>query len=93
MTTGYVTTYAIYITNNNVSYSNTTSDNPTATIIPPNILSRCNNTAYMSEASAAAIDQHNTKLKLVCDLYRTKTGGTYRSMYAECIDLFNGDLS
>lgn len=84
--------YGIYPGAVNAGFSNITSNTPNVTPKTPTVSARCN-ASYFSTASAGAIDQENSKFRMVGELYRSKPGGVIRSLWDGLIDLYNMDNS
>lgn len=76
----------------NAGFSNSTSNTPNVTPKTPIIYARCN-ANYFSTTSAGALDQENSKFRMVGELYRSKPGGVIRSLWDGLIDLYNMDNS
>ena len=83
----YSVSYGLYGALTAATFSSTTSNTPTVTVKKPTLNARCS-TSYFSTAMAAAIDQENTKFKIVGDLYRIPKGGIVRTLYEELCDLY-----
>lgn len=73
------------------SFSNQTADSPTVVIMSPRISARTN-AMYFSAASAGAIDQNASVIKIRGDLYRMSPNSTLRQIYGSVVDLFNNPM-
>ena len=91
LTYTFSVSYGLYATATAATFSNSTSNTPTVTIKTPALTARCSNT-YFSTTMANAIDQANSKMYMVGELYRFPVGSTMRSMYGEMVDYFNADV-
>lgn len=84
--------YGLYISATAATFSNSTTDTPTITIKTPAINARCSGT-YFSTARAAAVDQENTTLKLVGELYRVRANTSPMSkMFERVVNIYNTPL-
>lgn len=84
--------YGFYIGATAATFSNATTNTPTITFKSPTINSRCS-TTYFSTARAANVDQDNSKVKLVGELWRVKRGtSASRRMYDFLVDLYNDSI-
>ena len=91
-TIAYSASYGFYISAVAATFSNATSNTPNMTIKTPAINTRCNST-YMSTNSAGYIDQNNSELKLVGDLYRVSKGGAMSQIWTGMTYLYNNPLT
>lgn len=87
-TSTYSISYGIYPTVVAATFSSTTAASPNVTLYPPNIYACCN-ASYFATARAAELDQANSKIHIVGELYRSRPGAVMRSIYGGLIDLFN----
>ena len=72
--------------------SSTTADSPQVTIKTPVLAARCN-ASYFSTGNAEKVDQANTSVKLVGDLYRVKKGTSHTAGTWGIIDnIYNNPL-
>ena len=83
--------YGFYSAAVAATFSNATSDTPKITIKTPTVSARCS-TTYFATSRAASVDQANSKLRLVGDLYRVKKGTFVRAMYGDVVNLFNHSI-
>lgn len=84
----YSISYGLYGAATAVGYSSTTKDNPTVTIKTPTINAKCH-ASYFATNMAEAIDQENSKIYIIGELYRIPVGSTIRSLYNNMIAYHN----
>lgn len=91
LTYTWANTYGLYMAMSTATFSSSTSNTPNLTIKTPALTARCSAT-YFSTANASTVDQTNTKLKVVGDLYRVNRGGVVRSMYGDLVGIINNGI-
>lgn len=84
----YNVSYGIYPSAVAATFSNTTAASPNVTIYQPHYYARCNAT-YFATGRASELDQDNSRIRIVGELYRSRPGAAMRSIYGGLIDLFN----
>lgn len=87
----YSVSYGLYGSGTAATFSNSSSNTPNITIKTPALYARCSST-YFSTAMANAIDQENSKMYVVGELYRFPVGSTMRGLYNDMIDYFNEEI-
>lgn len=87
----YSISYGIYPSVTAATFSSSTANAPTVTIKTPAINARCSST-YFATARASELDQSNSIVKIVGELYRMKTGAAARSMYGGLADLYANSI-
>lgn len=91
-TFAYTGSYGFYIGATAATFSNSTTDAPSITIKTPTITARCS-TTYFATARGGDIDQANTQLRVIGDIYRAKVGSSpARQMYKSVLNLFKNPL-
>ena len=84
--------YGLYIGATAATFSNSTTDTPTITIKTPAINARCSG-SYFSTAMAAAVDQENSTVKLVGEMYRVKANTSpMKKMFERIVNIYNNPL-
>ena len=83
----YSVSYGLYGALSAATFSSSTNNTPTVTVKKPTLNARCS-TSYFTTTMAAAIDQTNTKFKMVGKLYRIPKGGVLNSLYQEINELY-----
>ena len=84
----YSTSYGVHPSITAHTFSNSTTNTPTVTLKTPAIYVRCSS-SYFATGRKTYIDEENTKIHLVGELYRIPIGGTQRSMYEDLVDDYN----
>lgn len=87
----YSTSYGVYPAVTAATFSSASANNPTVTIKTPSYSARCS-TTYFTAAMAAAIDQDESKFRIVGELYRTRINGVMRQAYRRMTELYNNGL-
>ena len=84
--------YGLYAGITAATFSSSTSDTPTVTLKTPAINARCSST-YLTTSMAEAIDEDNTPIRIIGDLYRVPVGwSAVRHCYEDAIDVCNNGL-
>lgn len=83
--------YGFYSAAVAATFSSNTSRTPSITFKTPSISARCSST-YFATARGAYVDQDNTKLRLIGDLFRVKKGTFVGSMYKDVVDIINHSI-
>ena len=91
LTYTWAASYGLYSAAVAATFSNSTSNAPNITIKTPSISARCSNT-YFATTRAPYVDQDNTKLKLLGELYRVKKGTFVRACYGDVVDMINNSM-
>lgn len=91
LTYTWSTSYGFYSAVVAATFSSGTSDTPNVTIKTPSISARCNS-SYFATARGAYVDQDNTKMRLVGDLFRVKKGNFVRGCYSDVVDIYNNSI-
>lgn len=85
--------YGIYCGSANATLSSTSSGTPNLTPKTPTISARCHD-SYFSTTRAAEIDQDNTHIILVGNLYRMRVDSSaIRNMYKKVLAIYNDPLT
>jgi len=87
-TATYNVSYGIYPSAVAAAFSSTTAVSPNVTIYQPNYYARCN-ASYFATDRAPELDQDNSRIRIVGELYRSPQGAAMRSIYNGLIELFN----
>ena len=87
----YSTSYGVYPSNSAPTFSSTSSASPTVTVKRPIINARCNAT-YFATGMANALDQDESTLVFVFDIYKRTGGYDRRSIQLSMMDMWNNGL-
>lgn len=90
-TISYSSAYGIYPSNTAPAVSSTSATSPTITVKSPVINAKCNAT-YFSTAMAGNVDQENSTITFVGEVYRAAAGYTRSIVNTTLIDLWNNGL-
>lgn len=91
LTYTWSTSYGFYSAVVAATFSSSTSNTPTVTFKTPSISVRCNS-SYFATARASEVDQNNSKIALIGELFRVKRGVFVRSCYEDVVDIYNNSI-
>lgn len=83
--------YGVYPSAVAATFSNSTSNTPNLTVKTPSISARCNS-SYFATARGDYVDKDTSWVEMKGIVYRMEKGAVMRSMYDECVNLYNNGM-